>query len=102
MPVFTTGRRWQPTYSSFKRESFGQRILASVQKVVKGPIRGRAIQNAVEPVMQIAARDRTRVDLQAELVSANALGVRNILCLSGDSMKLAPGPHGRMDIVDLD
>ena len=61
-----------------------------------------AIQNGVEPVMQIAARDRTRVGLQAEVVGANALGVRNILCLSGDSMKLAPGPRGRMDIVDLD
>jgi len=40
--------------------------------------------------------------LQAEVVGANALGIRNILCLSGDSMKLAPGPRGRMDIVDLD
>jgi methylenetetrahydrofolate reductase (NADPH) len=61
-----------------------------------------AIQNGVEPVMQIAARDRTRIGLQAEVIGANALGVRNILCLSGDSMKLAPGPRGRMDIVDLD
>jgi len=61
-----------------------------------------AIQNGMEPVMQIAARDRTRVGLQAEVVGASALGVRNILCLSGDSMKLAPGPRGRMDIVDLD
>jgi methylenetetrahydrofolate reductase (NADPH) len=61
-----------------------------------------ALQNGVEPVMQIAARDRTRVGLQAEVVGANALGVHNILCLSGDSMKLAPGPRGRMDIVDLD
>ena len=61
-----------------------------------------AIQNGMEPVMQIAARDRTRIGLQAEVVGASALGVRNILCLSGDSMKLAPGPRGRMDIVDLD
>ncbi len=61
-----------------------------------------AVQNGLEPVMQIAARDRTRVGLQAEVVGANALGVRNILCLSGDSMKLAPGPRGRMDILDMD
>ena len=61
-----------------------------------------AIQNGIEPVMQIAARDRTRIGLQAEVIGANALGVRNILCLSGDSMKLAPRPRGRMDIVDLD
>ncbi len=61
-----------------------------------------AIQNGMEPVMQIAARDRTRIGLQAEVIGANALGIRNILCLSGDSMKLAPSPRGRMDIVDLD
>jgi methylenetetrahydrofolate reductase (NADPH) len=61
-----------------------------------------AIQNGAEPVMQIAARDRTRVGLQAEVIGSNALGVRNILCLSGDSMSMAPDPRGRMDIVDLD
>jgi len=61
-----------------------------------------AIQNGAEPVMQIAARDRTRVGLQGEVLGASALGVRNMLCLSGDSMKLAPEPRGRMDIVDMD
>jgi methylenetetrahydrofolate reductase (NADPH) len=61
-----------------------------------------AIDNDAEPVMQIAARDRTRTGLQAEVLGATALGVRNILCLSGDSMKMAPDPRGRMDIVDID
>ncbi len=61
-----------------------------------------SVQNGAEAVMQIAARDRTRVGLQAEVLGANALGVRNILCLSGDSMKMAPNPRGRMDIVDID
>jgi methylenetetrahydrofolate reductase (NADPH) len=61
-----------------------------------------AIQNGGEPVMQIAARDRTRVGLQAEVIGASALGVRNILCLSGDNMRMGPSPLGRMDIVDID
>jgi methylenetetrahydrofolate reductase (NADPH) len=61
-----------------------------------------AVQRGVEPVMQIAARDRTRISLQAEVLGANALGIRNILCLSGDHMILAPEPRGRMDIVDID
>jgi methylenetetrahydrofolate reductase (NADPH) len=61
-----------------------------------------AIQRGAEPVMQIAARDKTRVGLQADVIGASALGVNNILCLSGDSMSLAPDPRGRMDIVDLD
>jgi methylenetetrahydrofolate reductase (NADPH) len=61
-----------------------------------------AAQLGAEPVMQIAARDRTRIGLQAEVLGANALGVKNILCLSGDSMSLAPDPRGRMDVVDID
>ncbi len=61
-----------------------------------------AVQAGAEPVMQIAARDRTRVGLQAEVLGANALGVRNILCLSGDSMRMSPDPRGRMDVVDID
>lgn len=52
--------------------------------------------------MQIAARDRTRTGLQAEVLGATALGVKNILCLSGDSMKMAPEPRGRMDVIDID
>lgn len=61
-----------------------------------------AVQNGAEPVLQIAARDRTRTGLQAEVIGASALGIRNILCLSGDSMKMAPAPRGRMDIIDID
>ena len=61
-----------------------------------------AIQQGVEPVMQVAARDRTRMGLQAEILGAAALGVRNVLCLTGDHPRLGPAPHGRMDIWDLD
>ena len=61
-----------------------------------------AIQAGAEPVMQIAARDRTRTGLQGEVIGSNGLGIRNILCLSGDSMRMAPNPRGRMDIVDID
>lgn len=61
-----------------------------------------AVESGADPVMQIAARDRTRTGLQGEVLGANALGVKNILCLSGDSMRLAPSPLGRMDIIDID
>jgi methylenetetrahydrofolate reductase (NADPH) len=61
-----------------------------------------ALGRGAEPVMQVAARDRTRVGLQSEILGAVDLGIRNILCISGDSMKMAPAPRGRMDIVDLD
>jgi len=61
-----------------------------------------AVQAGAEPVMQIAARDRTRVGLQGEILGANALGIKNVLCLTGDSMRMSPEPRGRMDIVDVD
>lgn len=61
-----------------------------------------AVQHGAEPVMQIAARDRTRVGLQSEVMGATDLGIRNILCISGDSMSMAPEPRGRLDIMDLD
>lgn len=60
------------------------------------------IQEGAEPVLQIAARDRTRAGLQSEVIGASALGIRNVLCLSGDSGRMGPSPMGRLDIVDLD
>jgi len=61
-----------------------------------------AMKNDAEPVLQIAARDRTRAGLQAEILGATAMGVRNVLCVTGDSPLLAPQPRGRMDIYDMD
>lgn len=62
----------------------------------------QALQHGAEPVMQIAARDRTRTGLQSEVLGASALGIRNMLCLSGDSGRMGLPPMGRLDVVDLD
>ncbi|MFM8321312.1 MAG: methylenetetrahydrofolate reductase C-terminal domain-containing protein, partial [Chloroflexota bacterium] len=40
MPLLTPGRRWQPAFMPFKREPFGRRALAMVERMVKGPIWG--------------------------------------------------------------
>ncbi len=48
-------------------------------------------QNGIEPVCQIACRDRNCIGLQADLMGAYALGVRNILALTGDPIKV--GDH---------
>jgi methylenetetrahydrofolate reductase (NADPH) len=61
-----------------------------------------ALQQGAEPVMQIAARDRTRTGLQSEVIGASALGIRNVLCLSGDSGRMGPPPMGRLDVIDID
>ena len=60
------------------------------------------IQNGLEPVMQIASRDYNRMGVQSTVLGASALGVRNILCLTGDHSSLGPHPHSRMDIWDID
>src|SRR5690606_20977080 len=61
-----------------------------------------ALEAGAGPVMQIAARDRTRTGLQSEAIGASALGIRNVLCLSGDHGRMGPAPMGRLDVVDLD
>src|SRR5574338_970452 len=40
MPSFTPGRRWQPAYSPFKKESFGRLVLENVEYGIKGPLFG--------------------------------------------------------------
>jgi len=61
-----------------------------------------AIDQNAEPVLQIAARNRSRGNLQSEIIGATALGVRNVFCITGDSAKLSPSPRDNMDINDLD
>ncbi len=45
------------------------------------------LQQGIEPICQIACRDRNRIGLQADLMGAHALGIRNILALTGDPVK---------------
>ncbi|MDC3147050.1 methylenetetrahydrofolate reductase [Prochlorococcus sp. AH-716-I09] len=45
------------------------------------------LENGIEPVMQISCRDRNKIALQSDILGANALGIKNILCLTGDSVK---------------
>jgi len=50
-------------------------------------------QNDIEPILQLTVRDRNRLALQGDLVGASALGVHNILCLSGDDPKNGDQPE---------
>ena len=53
------------------------------------------IQEGVEPVMQMVLRDRNRIALQADLLGAAALGVRNVLCLWGDPPSAGNEPDAK-------
>ena len=48
-------------------------------------------QEGLEPIMQIVCRDRNRIAIQSDLLGAWALGLRNVLCLSGDHQSAGAG-----------
>ncbi len=56
----------------------------------------------LEPVMQLQARDRSRVVIQSDAVGASGLGIRNILCLTGDHHRFGPAPMSMPDQFDMD
>jgi methylenetetrahydrofolate reductase (NADPH) len=55
----------------------------------------------LEPIMQMACRDRNRIAMQAEILGASALGIRNVLCLTGDHQKFGYD-KGAKNVFDLD
>jgi len=58
-------------------------------------------RRGIEPVFQITCRDRNRIALQSDLLSAYVLGIENILCLTGDHISLGDHP-GAKPVFDLD
>lgn len=60
-----------------------------------------AQQNGVEAVMQVTCRDRNRLAIEADVLGAAALGVKNILCLTGDHISLGNHPQAK-GVHDLD
>jgi len=60
-----------------------------------------AIEEGLEPVMQMTCRDRNRLAMQADFLSAYALGVRNMLALTGDHQSFGNHPKAK-NVHDLD
>jgi len=58
-------------------------------------------QAGTEPVMQMVTRDRNRIALQSDILGAVALGIGNILCLSGDHQKFGNHPTSK-GVFDID
>ncbi len=59
------------------------------------------LQQGIEPVCQFACRDRNRIGLQGDLLGAHALGIRNILALTGDPIKAGDYPSAKA-VFDLE
>lgn len=49
----------------------------------------------IEPVLQMTCRDRNQIALQSDLLGAHALGIRNVLCLTGDPVRAGDQPGAR-------
>jgi 5,10-methylenetetrahydrofolate reductase len=62
---------------------------------------GELQRRGIEPVLQMTCRDRNRVALQSDLLGAAALGIENLLILSGDHSKFGDHPDAR-PVFDLD
>jgi len=60
-----------------------------------------AMQEGLEPNFQMVCRDRNRIAMQADILGASALGIRNMLCLSGDHQKFGDDPNCRK-VFDID
>src|SRR3990172_1414665 len=60
-----------------------------------------ALQAGLEPVMQMTCRDRNRLGMQSDLLGAYALGMRNVLCLSGDHQTFGNHPQSK-NVHDID
>lgn len=66
-----------------------------------------ALQAGLEPVMQMTCRDRNRIAIQADILGAAALGLKNCLCIAGDHQSFSAagrlkGHPGAKNVYDVD
>jgi methylenetetrahydrofolate reductase (NADPH) len=59
------------------------------------------LDDGIEPIMQMTCRDRNRLAMQSDLLGAAALGIRNVLCLTGDYQTFGDQPEAK-GVFDLD
>ena len=75
-----------------------QTAIVRMSSIAVGAILHRM---GLEPTMQMVVRDRNRIAIQSDIFGAYALGIRNILCLSGDHQNFGNHPTAK-NVFDLD
>jgi 5,10-methylenetetrahydrofolate reductase len=75
-----------------------QTALVRMSSIGAGTI---VVQEGLEPVIQMTCRDRNRLAMQSDLLGAYALGMRNVLCLTGDHQTFGNHP-GSKNVFDMD
>lgn len=75
-----------------------QTAVVRMSSIAAGAI---LLEEGIEPIIQMTCRDRNRLAIQADLLGAYALGIRNVLCLSGDHQSMGNHP-GAKNVHDID
>ena len=75
-----------------------QTAIVHMSSIAAGLI---ALAEGVEPVIQMTCRDRNRIGMQSDILGASALGLKNLLCLTGDHQKFGNHP-GSKGVFDMD
>jgi len=76
-------------------------LQSAVMRIGSLAVSAKLIERGLEPVFQITCRDRNRLALQSDLLSAWALGIENVLCLTGDHPILGDHTEAK-PVYDLD
>jgi methylenetetrahydrofolate reductase (NADPH) len=75
-----------------------QTAIVRMSSIAAGRI---LVEKGLEPIIQMTCRDRNRLGLQGDLLGAAALGMRNVLCLSGDHQVFGNHPTAK-NVHDID
>lgn len=75
-----------------------QTAIARLSSIASAKI---LLDEGVEPIIQMTCRDRNRLAIQSDLLGAAALGIQNVLCLTGDYQTFGDNPEAR-GVFDLD
>jgi 5,10-methylenetetrahydrofolate reductase len=75
-----------------------QTAIVRMSSIAAGTI---LVHEGLEPIIQMTCRDRNRLAMQSDLLGAYALGIRNLLCLSGDHQTFGNHPDSK-NVYDID
>jgi methylenetetrahydrofolate reductase (NADPH) len=75
-----------------------QTAIVRMSSIASGAI---LVQEGLEPIIQMVCRDRNRLAMQSDLLGAYALGIRNVLCLTGDHQSFGNHPTAK-NVFDID
>jgi 5,10-methylenetetrahydrofolate reductase len=74
---------------------------SAVMRICSMAVCKLALERGLEPIFQMTCRDRNRIGLQSDLLGASVMGIRNVLCMTGDHV--SAGDHkGAKPVYDVE